>query len=500
MELGMVFRNKLNLFKTTVVTLITGLMASAAVTSAHAQATSNQDLDTSNSNSCVNAGGALTGSNLFTGANNGSFGTGSGAPDEIPPTDIFAGDFTGGVYEPSFADYDHGDYSYISNLQARRNGGQFLGPHQDPVNGITGRFLVSDPDADAPLFESDVSGLVTGQSYEIGFWVADTEFGNGPKNRIGILLDGDVANPIFETPFLNSNVTANPNILTWEFFTHVYTHTANTTTVSLAVTPLELGAAGRDIFLDEIAVVACSFPANLVTTKTLSAGTSATPEVGDTVSFDITVTNNGDGAATGITLTDTLPAGLTADANNGTTSGTGEANGGSYNAATGEWSTGNLPDGGTATLTLSGTVDAGQEGNTITNTIPGAAVSASVDPTAAGDDLTESVTVVIPPAPSLSMTKVADSEGPFTVGDVITYTYTVTNDGNQAVNDVVVTDTHNGSDPAPVPGNETLSTDAAPTGNSTDAAANGTWDVLAPGDVVTFTGTYTVTADDADTL
>ena len=81
-----------------------------------------------------------------------------------------------------------------------------------------------------------------------------------------------------------------------------------------------------------------------------------------------------------------------------------------------------------------------------------------------------------------------------------TYTYTITNDGNVNVNDVTVTDTHNGSDPAPISGNETLLTDNIIIGDSTDAAADGSWDVLAPGDVVTFTGTYTVTAADADNL
>jgi len=401
-----------------------GVSVAAALTvtsisaTAFAQATSNQALDTSAGNSCVNAGGELTGQNLFTAAESGSFGVGTGAADEIPATDIFAGAFGGGTYEPSFANYDHGDYTYISNLQTARNQFQFDGPHQDPVNGITGRFMVSDPDDDAPLFNNPLTGLVQGETYEIAFWVADTEPGNGPKNRMGILLDGDLANPIFATPFINSNLTANPNILTWQLFTFLYTHTSTATTADLAVTPLERGAQGRDIFLDEVSFQSCSFPADLVTTKTLSPGISPTPFEGDTVSFDITVTNNGSGAATSIIVLDSLPAGLTADANNGATSGTGDANGGTYDAATGEWSTGSLPDGGTATLTLSGTVDAGQAGNTITNTLLEGAISVSVDPTTAGDDLTESVTVQALPDPSLSMTKVADNPGPHAEGDV----------------------------------------------------------------------------------
>ncbi len=100
------------------------------------------------------------------------------------------------------------------------------------------------------------------------------------------------------------------------------------------------------------------------------------------------------------------------------------------------------------------------------------------------------------PTPSISITKVADSTGPHKPGDTVTYTYTVLNDGNQAVNDITVTDSHNGSDPAPVPGSETLITDIAPAGDSTDSGVNGSWDVLAPGDAFTFTGTYIITNDD----
>ena len=89
--------------------------------------------------------------------------------------------------------------------------------------------------------------------------------------------------------------------------------------------------------------------------KTLASGDS-TPEEGDTVTFDITVTNNGPIDATNIDLTDLLPAGLTATANNG------GITQGSYDSATGLFTIGTLLVGETATLTLEGTVDAGQGG------------------------------------------------------------------------------------------------------------------------------------------
>ncbi len=109
-------------------------------------------------------------------------------------------------------------------------------------------------------------------------------------------------------------------------------------------------------------------------------------------------------------------------------------------------------------------------------------------------------TVDVASAPSLSMTKVADDTEFVTVGQVITYTYTVTNDGNVVIRGVAVGDTHNAAGAAPTPTNETLLTDGGTAGDSTDAGVDGSWDVLAPGDTITFTGTYTVQQADIDNL
>lgn len=110
-------------------------------------------------------------------------------------------------------------------------------------------------------------------------------------------------------------------------------------------------------------------------------------------------------------------------------------------------------------------------------------------------------TVTVDPDPSLSMTKVADDTELVTVGQVITYTYTVTNDGNVTIRGVAIGDTHNGAGAAPTPSDPQLTQDNGTAGDSTDAnAADDAWDVLAPGDVITFTGTYTVLQADIDNL
>ena len=61
---------------------------------------------------------------------------------------------------------------------------------------------------------------------------------------------------------------------------------------------------------------------------------------------------------------------------------------------------------------------------------------------------------------------------------------------------VSVSDAHNGYGTAPVPGNEIMLVDAAPLSDSSDAATNGVWDTLRPGDEIRFTATYVVKQKD----
>ncbi len=117
------------------------------------------------------------------------------------------------------------------------------------------------------------------------------------------------------------------------------------------------------------------------------------------------------------------------------------------------------------------------------------------------DPATDTATVTGTETPALVLTKSAQPSGNVPAGTEVIYTYTVENTGNQTLTNVAVTDQHTGSGGtvALTVSGDALEFDAAPTGDSTDASANGVWDELRPGDIARFTASYTVTQEDVDT-
>lgn len=127
------------------------------------------------------------------------------------------------------------------------------------------------------------------------------------------------------------------------------------------------------------------------------------------------------------------------------------------------------------------------------------------------DTDTETVDVA-PRIASLNVTKTPSINGgpvPSTganVGDVIDYTYTVENAGNVTLYNVTLADIHDGDGPAPVPTGAVLTDNPQSDPSGTPIAgseANSTLDgdvgtVLSPGDVITYTASYTVTQADVD--
>ncbi|MFC4429112.1 DUF7507 domain-containing protein [Citricoccus alkalitolerans] len=202
--------------------------------------------------------------------------------------------------------------------------------------------------------------------------------------------------------------------------------------------------------------------AALTVEKNGSLAVGATGVAGDTVTYDFTLTNNGNVTLTEVGLDDPLD-------------GLSEISFGAWPADTGVLQPGEFV---TATATYGLTqedVDAGGVDNTAT----AAGTTPSGNP-ATGED-TETVPVAA--APQVSLLKSGElPDGANAAGETIDYTFDVTNDGNVTLSGVTIADE--------LEGLSDITYGAWP-----NAETPG---VLAPGEIVTATATYTLTQSDVD--
>ncbi len=201
---------------------------------------------------------------------------------------------------------------------------------------------------------------------------------------------------------------------------------------------------------------------------------NARPNVGDDVTFTITLTNDGPDTATNVEVSEIWPAGLNYVSDDGD---------GTHDPGTGIWDVGSLPSGDTVTLHITATVETP---GPFTNV---AEVSASdqFDPDSipGNDDLAEDdkdMATVVPYVADLSLITSVDNTSP-DVGDDVTFTILLTNEGPDAATNVEV------SDLLPT-GLGYVSDDSG----GTYDPATGIWDVgsLPGGDTVTLDITATV--------
>ena len=179
--------------------------------------------------------------------------------------------------------------------------------------------------------------------------------------------------------------------------------------------------------------------ADLELTKTASV---ASIDPGGTVTFTLTVQNNGPDAAAGTQITDTLPAGLAFVS---------ASPGCSAAGSTITCDIGALPDEATSTLTITAQVASTAAGQTLTNV---ASVSSTTsDPVSSNNTASADVGVGTPPTPpqqspppspspsrpDLVATKSA-SPTTIKVGENVTFTLRVTNQGSGSATGVTLTD------------------------------------------------------------
>ena len=244
-------------------------------------------------------------------------------------------------------------------------------------------------------------------------------------------------------------------------FTATYTVTQDdidagtdiTNTATLAATPAT--GSYTPVTADESVDIADPAPAM---TLTKAASFSMDAKAGDLVTYTYVATNTGNVTMTGVSVSDVH-------------SGTGSLSAITPAAVT-------LVPGAsqTFTATYAITQDDIDAGTDITNTASLAATPAQGSYTPVTADASVDLD---DPAPAATMTKVADNKVNVGTGQLVTYTYTVTNTGNITLDNVSVSDVHLGS--------------AALSAITPASVAT-----LGVGDSAAFQATYTITQDDVD--
>ncbi|TPW76895.1 DUF11 domain-containing protein [Schumannella sp. 10F1B-5-1] len=201
----------------------------------------------------------------------------------------------------------------------------------------------------------------------------------------------------------------------------------------------------------------------LAVTKSGALATGATGKVGDTINWSIRVTNTGNVTMTNVAITDSLSglSALTLTWPAGQTAGTLAPN--QFVTAT-----------ATSTITQA-QVDAGTVSNvaTATGRTPAGATITGTSPSASVS------TLAAAPAISLVKTSALAGNGTGVAGDVVNYTFTITNTGNVTLKNVSVADPMSGL--------------SSPLYSWPSTAGQ-----LAPGAVATATATYTIKQSDVD--
>jgi uncharacterized repeat protein (TIGR01451 family) len=164
---------------------------------------------------------------------------------------------------------------------------------------------------------------------------------------------------------------------------------------------------------------------DLVVTKSDSADPV---NAGGSYAYTLLVTNNGPSTATGVVVTDLLPAEVSFDSGS-TSQGSVSESAGTVTALVGT-----LASGASATITLNVTAADSARG-TITNTAT--VVGNETETNSANNEDTEPTTII--PVVDLAIGK-ADSVDPAEAGGALTYTLTVTNNGPSTATGVMVTD------------------------------------------------------------
>ncbi len=256
-----------------------------------------------------------------------------------------------------------------------------------PLQGNT-LIITEDGDSSDP---DDAGGTATYWTFDFGTWgpgevtvdsivITDVDFGQ-VGGTVTVYDSAATVLGVFAIPELGDNTKETVDI-----------NTAGVAT--MVVAPAGSGQ------IDDIRITADSPIIDLELTKDVAPGAV---QVGEQTTFTISVVNQGPDDATGVEVTDTLPAGLTYVSDNA---------GGAYDSTTGVWTIGDLAVGASVSMEFVVTVDqAGSFTNEAEVTAANEEDSDSVPGDGEGDDWDDAVVVatVQPPAIiDLELTKDVD--------------------------------------------------------------------------------------------
>jgi len=212
----------------------------------------------------------------------------------------------------------------------------------------------------------------------------------------------------------------------------------------------------------------------------LKSVNDSTPDIGDTITFTLTVTNNGPDNATGVYVLDTLPSGYTYISDNG---------GGSFDPATNKWDIGSLTVGATTVLNINARVNS--SGDTLNIALTKSGV---YDPV---DDNNSDTSHVTPLTFADLVTVKTLSSGDSTPneGDVVSFNIMVTNKGPGQSTNTTLTDL--------IPSSLTATANNGLADQGSYSSVTGIWTIgtLAVGDSVNLHLEGTVNAGEAgDTI
>jgi uncharacterized repeat protein (TIGR01451 family) len=153
---------------------------------------------------------------------------------------------------------------------------------------------------------------------------------------------------------------------------------------------------------------------------------NSNPVVGTNVTFTVVVYNDGPSNATGVLAYDLLPPGLVYVSHTTST--------GIYIPITGLWTIGNIPNGGSRSLTITAATTLTAGANVINM-----ATTEGIENDPNLNNNVDQVPITIRSGADLQIVKTVNQSQP-KIGEVVTFTLVVTNNGPEAANGVVVTD------------------------------------------------------------